>query len=102
MLNKSQAFSEEKINWLRLIRSENVGAKTFYQLLATFGNAKKALEHLPQLAQRGGKDEQIKIASELEIKQELEKTSAYGGQIICSFEKGYPLQLLQIDTPPPA
>ena len=31
----------EKIAWLRLIRTENIGPMTFYQLMQNFGSAQK-------------------------------------------------------------
>ena len=49
----------EKIDWLRLIRSENVGPLTFYRLLERFGTAAAALEALPDLARRGGRAARI-------------------------------------------
>ena len=45
----------ERLDWLRLIRSENVGPVTFYQLLARFGSAEAALAALPEVAKRGGR-----------------------------------------------
>ncbi len=45
----------ERLDWLRLIRSENVGPVTFYQLLARFGSAEAALAALPEVARRGGR-----------------------------------------------
>ena len=41
---------DERLNWLRLIRSENVGPITFRQLLDRFATATAALEALPDLA----------------------------------------------------
>ncbi|HEU0118392.1 MAG TPA: DNA-protecting protein DprA, partial [Alphaproteobacteria bacterium] len=45
----------EKRDWLRLSRTENVGAITFKHLLARFHSAKAAIEALPEMAARGGK-----------------------------------------------
>lgn len=45
----------ERLNWLRLIRSENVGPITFFHLLRYYGSAGAALDALPELARRGGK-----------------------------------------------
>ena len=42
----------ERIDRLRLIRSDNVGPRTFGSLLNHFGSAKAALAHLPDLAKR--------------------------------------------------
>ena len=44
----------DRIDRLRLIRSDNVGPRTFNSLLQHFGDAKTALERLPDLARRGG------------------------------------------------
>jgi hypothetical protein len=45
---------EQRIDWLRLIRSDRVGPHTFRSLVNHFGNAHTALERLPDLARRGG------------------------------------------------
>jgi predicted Rossmann fold nucleotide-binding protein DprA/Smf involved in DNA uptake len=45
---------EERLDLLRLIRSQNVGPRTFRTLLNHFGEARIALEALPALARRGG------------------------------------------------
>ena len=42
----------QRIDWLRLIRSDNVGPRTFRSLVNHFGSAKAALERLPDLARR--------------------------------------------------
>ena len=42
----------QRIDWLRLIRSDNVGPRTFRSLINHFGNARIALERLPDLAGR--------------------------------------------------
>ena len=44
----------QRIEWLRLIRSDNVGPRTFRSLINHFGSARAALERLPDLARRGG------------------------------------------------
>ena len=45
---------DQRIDWLRLIRSDNVGPRTFRSLVNHFGSARAALERLPELARRGG------------------------------------------------
>ena len=44
--NKTSAYSDETIDILRLIRSENVGPKTFLNLVKFFGSASRALENV--------------------------------------------------------
>src|ERR1700694_2977456 len=51
---KPRLSDEERIDWLRLIRSENVGPRTFRTLLRYYGSARSALKALPRLARRGG------------------------------------------------
>jgi predicted Rossmann fold nucleotide-binding protein DprA/Smf involved in DNA uptake len=53
----------ERLDWLRLIRSENVGPVTFGQLLTRFGTATEALRALPDLARRGGRTGALTICS---------------------------------------
>ena len=43
--NKAPSYSNETIDILRLIRSENIGPKTFFSLIKFFGSATKALEN---------------------------------------------------------
>src|SRR5262249_3621965 len=45
---------DEKLDWLRLIRSDHVGPRTFRALLDHYGSAGAALAALPELARRGG------------------------------------------------
>jgi DNA processing protein len=42
----------ERIDRLRLIRTDNVGPRTFRSLLLHFGSARVALARLPELARR--------------------------------------------------
>ena len=60
--HKTPALDDaEKIAWLRLFRTENVGPITFYQLVENFGSAQKAIEALPSLARRGGRLKNISV-----------------------------------------
>ena len=61
----------DRIDRLRLIRSDNVGPRTFHSLLNHFGNARAALERLPDLARRGGAARSGRICSEEEARAEL-------------------------------
>ena len=45
---------EQRLDWLRLIRSDNVGPRTFRDLVNHYGGARAALAALPDLARRGG------------------------------------------------
>ncbi|HEY8871424.1 MAG TPA: DNA-protecting protein DprA, partial [Stellaceae bacterium] len=45
---------QERLDWLRLCRTESVGPITFYALLRRFGSAAAALDALPRLSGREG------------------------------------------------
>ncbi len=91
----------EKLDWLQLIRSENVGPITFFRLLERFGSAAAALDALPALAQRGGGKRRIKICPREAAEEELEATQAIGAHLVARGEPEYPPLLAQIEDPPP-
>ena len=41
---------EQRLDWLQLIRSENIGPRTFRALVNHCGGARNALDALPELA----------------------------------------------------
>ena len=43
----------EKLAWIRLAMSENVGPASFRELLKRYGTAIAALEALPEISRRG-------------------------------------------------
>jgi DNA processing protein len=91
---------EQRLDWLRLIRSENVGPRTFRTLINHCGGARAALEALPALARRGGKAT-TRICSRAEAERELRATRAFGVSLITLGEPDYPLRLRMIDDAPP-
>lgn len=91
----------EKLDWLRLIRSDNVGPITFYKLLERFGSAKAALDALPELAKRGGAKRALKACPLAQVEREWEALEALGGVLITRAEDGYPPLLAHIDDAPP-
>lgn len=92
---------KEKIAWLRLIRTENVGPITFYNLIDTFKSASKAIEALPTLSRRGGRLKDLKLFDEFAAIEEMEKLARLGGEMIFAAEKYYPLSLSAIEDAPP-
>jgi DNA processing protein len=61
---------EQRLDWLRLIRSENVGPRTFGALINQYGGAAGALEALPDLARRSGRL-MLKVCSRAEAEKEM-------------------------------
>ena len=90
----------ERCDWLRLIRSANVGPIGFLQLLARFGSAARALERLPDLAARGGR-RQPRICSPGEAERELAAVRAFGADWLALGEPAYPAALAATADPPP-
>lgn len=91
----------QRISWLRLIRSDNVGPATFRDLINHFGTAETALAMLPELSRRGGSTRAIRIATEAEAEQELETAARFGARFLGIGEPDYPAALRQIDGAPP-
>ena len=90
----------ERLAWLRLARTENVGPATFAALIARFGNANEALPAASRLARRGG-GAVLRSPSEAEAVEEIERLAALGGRIIASVESDFPAGLAALDPPPP-
>lgn len=102
MPQQAKSMSDkERIDWLRLIRSENVGPKTFQALLGLYGTVQKALEAIPQLSLRGGRGTPIKVASVAQAQKEIEASHKVGARIIVACEPEYPVLLRQVKDFPP-
>jgi hypothetical protein len=80
----------ERLDWLRLIRTENVGPVTFYQLLSRFGSAGAALEALPGLATRGGRRVLLAPYPRSFAERELAVAEKAGIALIAWGEPDYP------------
>jgi DNA processing protein len=96
-----QLTFEQRVAWLRLIRSERVGPATFRELLNHYGSAAAAVAALPELSRRGGAVRGIRIASRDEAEAELDATDRIGARLVAIGEPGYPVHLRTIDAPPP-
>lgn len=89
----------QRLDWLRLIRSESVGPRTFRSLMNRFGGAAAALDALPDLARQAGRD--IRLCTIAEAEREIEALRRMGGRFIALGEAQYPRPLQAIDTAPP-
>ncbi|GAA6156727.1 DNA-processing protein DprA [Pyruvatibacter sp. HU-CL02332] len=90
----------ELVDWLRLIRSQNIGPHTFWGLLSKYGSAAEALRALPELARRGRR-RTVKLATESDAARELEQIDKYGAKPVAIGQSGYPPLLAQVESPPP-
>lgn len=91
----------QRLAWLRLIRSENVGPATFRAFVNQFGGAQAAIEALPALSRRGGRAQDIRLCSLADAEAELEAARKVGAHLVALGERGYPPALAQVDAPPP-
>ena len=91
----------ERLDWLRLVRTENVGPITFFQLLHHLGSAAAALESLPELARRGGRRQPIRVLSRAAAEREYAAATAAGARFVAWGEADYPESLAAIADPPP-
>lgn len=93
-LAQDEAFAR-----IRLLRSPNVGPISYAQLLRRFGSAQAALEALPDLASRGGRD--YRPAPRERIEREVAAVRAAGARYLFHDMPGYPELLAQIESAPP-
>ena len=96
-----QLTDEQRIDWLRLIRSPNVGPRTFRTLINHFGGARAALQALPSLARRGGASGSVEIFARANAEREIAAARKLGVALVALGEPAYPLRLQMIDDPPP-
>jgi len=100
-VNGQKLTDSQFLDWLRLIRSENVGPITFRNLINRYGGAGAALEALPELSRRGGLKRNIKICTKDRAEAEVETIHTLGARHVTLNEQGYPKLLQHIDSPPP-
>ena len=89
----------QRIAWLRLVRTDNVGPVTFRQLLNRFGSAEAAIEALPELSRKAGKP--LNPISQARAEDEIAGLTRYGARLVAEGEPDYPAHLLHISGAPP-
>jgi len=89
----------QRVAWLRLVRTDNVGPQTFRQLINREGSAEAALDALPGLLKRLGTP--ARIPSITEAEDEIAGTERLGARFVGSGEPDYPPLLRHISGAPP-
>src|ERR1700735_4976533 len=88
MANKpeSRLTDQQRFDWLRLTRSENVGPRTFRALTTNCGGVRAALNALPELARRGGAERASRTAAAagLTFAERLARGLGQAGYVIVS------------------
>ncbi len=98
---RSRLSPAQRLDWLRLIRTENVGPRTFRVLVNQFGGAAAALEALPTLARRGGRLMPPRTPSVAEAEDETAALERLGGRFLLMADTAYPEALRVLDDAPP-
>ncbi len=91
---------DDRVSWLRLLRSRRVGPSTFYRLMAEHGSAQAALQALPEVAAAAGVKDYTPCP-EAAARAELKAAAATGAHMICVGDPLYPPDLQQISDAPP-
>jgi len=91
---------DDRVAWLRLLRSRRVGPGTFYRLLAEHGTAQAALAALPQVAQAAGVADYAPCPPGV-VQAELRAARGFGAELICVDQAAYPAALYDLSDPPP-
>ncbi|MFI0846223.1 DNA-processing protein DprA [Mesorhizobium sp. IMUNJ 23232] len=91
----------QRLAWLRLIRTPNVGPATFRDLINRFGSAETAIEQLPDLMRNAGSAAAPRIPPLSAAEVEMEIAQRHGARFVGIGEPDYPAQLRRMDYPPP-
>jgi DNA processing protein len=92
---------DQRRDWLRLSRAENVGPVAFRYLIDAYGEPAKAIAALPELASRAGRAKPPRVPTIDEAERELAAGAAIGARLICAGEAAFPPLLAALDPPPP-
>jgi DNA processing protein len=96
-----QLTDQERVSWLRLSRTENIGPVTFRQLLQRYGTASAAIAVLPELSRKGGRNQPIRPYGQVEAETEIAKAQNLNAFFVTAGERGYPDYLRHIHAAPP-
>ncbi len=94
-------YLQETIDILRLIRSENVGYKTFFHAIKLFGSASLSLENIAELSVKGGRKKPITIYPLSKAEQEIERMNKEKAYFLTYKDFNYSDLLLQTHDFPP-
>jgi DNA processing protein len=91
---------EDRLSWLRLIRSRRVGPATFLRLMGEHGSADAALAALPGIARAAGV-EGYQVWSRDEALREIDQGHKRGARLLALGDDAYPPALAALNDPPP-
>jgi DNA processing protein len=90
----------ERVNWLRLARTDGLGAVGFARLIERYTDAETALEALPARCRKAGKP--LDIPSREAVEAEIDAVERTGARLMTALDPDFPALLAAIPAPPPA
>lgn len=115
-MRETISIFNQKLAWLRLLRSEGVGPVTFWRLLNQFRSAERALEALPYLSLKGRRRkeglmetqednasfaESLSPKGEDSVREEMASYEKRGILLLAAFESDFPAGLRVLADCPP-
>ena len=91
---------EDRLAWLRLIRSRRVGPATFLRLLSEHRTSQAALDALPGIASAAGIDDYVPYPAD-KAQREIEAAARAGARMLCLGALDFPAALAGIADSPP-
>jgi len=89
----------ERINWIKLARSENIGPITFFRLLEIFGSAELAIEKMPEFIAQVGVGKKVKICPQRDVENEIAALKKFGAEMLLFTDEDYPRLVREIYDP---
>ncbi|MBN8293186.1 DNA-processing protein DprA [Rhodobacter sp. NTK016B] len=91
---------EDRLAWLRLIRSRRVGPSTFIRLMTEHKSIHAALDALPAIARAAGVEDYAPCPADL-ARREIDAGMRAGARMVTLGMEDYPVSLAAIPDPPP-
>ena len=91
---------DDRVTWLRLLRSRRVGPTTFHRLMAEHGTAAAALDALPEVARAAGVTDYTACPPGV-AEAELRAGQAAGARMVTFQDAAYPDALRDLSDAPP-
>ena len=91
----------QRLDWLRLIRTDTIGPRTVQTLVSRYGDAGRALAALPDLARRGRSARDLRVCPLSDAEAEWARARKLGIRFVAICEEAYPVALRAIDSAPP-
>ncbi len=92
-------MKKEHFDILRLIRSDNIGPRTFHKLREYFQTTEEIFQYIER--KKTDHKKSIKLAAKEEIEKELDLVDQFGAKFIFYDQPQYPERLKHIDDHPP-